>query len=98
MQISNFTDAIHVAGCHHSHMNAMTGCAHPHVIYSLWHIPTSTLLVSTDMAREVERRIELVTSRGLILDELMLHIEQAGSLIGKQHLGSCMMVALHTPE
>jgi|GEM_PF-2783619 len=79
-------------------MNARTSDAHHQAIYSLWHIPTSTLLVETNVASEVERRIEMVTTHGIAMDELLLNVEQDGLLVGKQHMGSSMLVALHTPE
>ena len=97
-EISNFTDASSLFGRHHRNMKATMRCASHNPTFTLWHIPTSTLLVRTDVATEVEQRINLVTSTGVVMDELMLNVEQAGVLVGRQHLGSCMLVALHTHE
>ena len=74
------------------------GCDCHNQTFTLWHIPSSTLLVRTDVATEVEQRINLATSTGIVIDELMLSVEKTGSLVGKQHLGSGMLVALHIPE
>jgi cytochrome c-type biogenesis protein CcmH/NrfF len=76
-------------------MKATMSCDCHNATFSLWHIPTSTLLVSTNVVTEVERRIDQATSSGIVVDELMLNVEQAGSLVGTQHLGSHMLIALH---
>jgi hypothetical protein len=94
--ISKITDAVRIMSRHDDGMKATMSCAGHNTTFSLWHIPTSTLLVSTNVATEVERRIDLATSSGIVMDELMLNVEQAGSLIGKQHLGSYMLTVLHT--
>jgi hypothetical protein len=94
-EISKITDATALLGHHHGDMKATMSCASHNTTFTLWHIPTSTLLVSTNVATEVERRIDLATSSGIVMDELMLNVEQDGSLVGKQHLGPYMLIALH---
>lgn len=79
-------------------MEAMTSPTDKSATYSLWHIPTSTLLVMTCAVAEVMRRIELAVAEGVFLGELMLNVDQDGSLVGKQHLGPCMLDALSLYE
>lgn len=79
-------------------MKATTRCASHNQTFTLWHIPTSTVLVKTDVATEVEQRIISATSTGIVMDELLLDVEQAGALVGQQHLGPCMLAALHMRE
>ena len=79
-------------------MEAMTSPTDNSATYSLWHIPTSTLLVMTNAVAEVMRRIELATTEGVFLAELMLNVDHDGSLVGKQHLGPCMLDALPLHE
>lgn len=67
-------------------------------IFTLWHIPTSTRLVSTNVSNEVMTRIRSVTYNGIVMAELMLDVEHVGDVIGEQHLGTCMLRALHNPE
>ncbi len=93
--ISKITDVITALGRHDGDMKATMSCDSHNATYYLWHIPTSTLLVSTNVATEVERRIDQATSSGIVVDELMLNVEQADSLVGTQHLGSHMLIALH---
>jgi hypothetical protein len=64
--------------------------------FALWHIPSSTLLVTTRMADEVVRRIESVVSDGVVLSELMLNVERGGAVMGDQHIGAQMLIALRT--
>jgi hypothetical protein len=66
--------------------------------FALWHIPSSTLLVTTDTPGEVVRRIEAVLSDGIVLGELMLNVERCGSVVGDQHIGSQMLIALRAAE
>jgi hypothetical protein len=82
-KISNFTDAGESWSCHDNDMEAMTSPTDNSATYSLWHIPTSTLLVMTNAVAEVMRRIELATTEGVFLAELMLNVDQDGSLVGK---------------
>lgn len=78
---------------HHTDMDR-PGMLNHHECFALWHIPSSTLLVRTDMPGEVLERIEVVTSSGLVLDELMLDVERDGALMGTQHLGAGMLAVL----
>lgn len=65
------------------------------LIFTLWHIPTSTMLVTTNVSHEVMNRIRSATFDGITMAELMLNVEQAGDVICEQHLGACMLKALH---
>jgi hypothetical protein len=75
-----------------------TSNPHTSTIFSLWHIPSSTLLVSSEIAGEVVRRIETVLSDGVVLGELMLNVERCGAVVSDQHIGSQVLIALRTPE
>lgn len=77
------------------YMEVMTSPTDSTATYSLWHIPTSTLLVTTHAADEVVRRINLATADGIILSELLLNVEHDGALVGKQHLGLRILDVLH---
>ena len=57
-------------------------------VYSLWHLPSSTLLVTTDQREEVDQRVQLAMTDGIPLDDLMLQVTRTGELIGRQHLGA----------
>lgn len=63
-------------------------------VYSLWHIPSSTLLVSTVCQDEVARRLRGVLFDGCQMEDLMLQITGADELIGCQHLGASIAEAL----
>lgn len=63
-------------------------------VYSLWHIPSSTLLVTTVLRDVVARRVECVLTAGCRMDDLMLQITPEGELIGHQHLGQSISMAL----
>jgi hypothetical protein len=63
-------------------------------VYSLWHIPSSTLLVTTLLRDVVARRIESALTAGFQMDDLMLQITPEGELIGHQHLGQSIAMAL----
>ena len=65
-------------------------------MFALWHIPSSTLLVSTVCVNEVRRRIEALVSDGVVLSELMLNVERCGAVVGDQHIGAHMLIALRT--
>lgn len=79
-------------------MKATMSSDYQNATYSLWHIPTSTLLVTTTVATEVEHRIDMATASGIVMEELMLNVEQAGSLVGAQHVGAYMLTALHNHQ
>jgi hypothetical protein len=63
-------------------------------VYSLWHIPSSTLLVTTLLRDVVARRIESALTAGCLMDDLMLQITPEGELIGYQHLGQSISMVL----
>jgi hypothetical protein len=63
-------------------------------MYSLWHLPSSTLLVTTVHAGEVGQRIEGALADGIPMDDLMLQVTRTGELIGRQHLGARIAEAL----
>jgi hypothetical protein len=65
-------------------------------MFALWHIPSSTLLVTTACVNEVRRRIEALVSDGVVLSELMLNVERCGAVVGDQHIGAQMLIALRT--
>lgn len=65
------------------------------MVYSLWHIPSSTLLVTSLCRHEVEDRVTRAVRDGILLDDLMLQITGEGELIGHQHLGARIPEALH---
>jgi hypothetical protein len=67
---------------------------HRHHQFALWHIPTSTLVLATDLPAEILRRIEKMTSTGLSLDEMMLNVERQGTPLETQYLGSGILAAL----
>jgi hypothetical protein len=75
-----------------------TSSPHTGTIFSLWHIPSSTLLVTSEIVGEVVRRIEAVLSDGVVLGELMLNVERCGAIVGDQHIGSQVLIALRTAE
>lgn len=65
------------------------------MVYSLWHIPSSTLLVSTGERHEVESRIQCVLSNGYAVDDLMLQVTGQDELLGHQHLGGAIGEVIH---
>lgn len=69
-----------------------------HTIYSLWHIPSSTLLVSTGALPEVRSQVQGALSGGCLLEDLMLQITGQDDLIGQQHLGSGISLALRQDD
>lgn len=64
-------------------------------VYALWHIPSSTLLVTTSVQHDVECRVQRALSDGCKLADLMLQITGRDELIGHQHLGDHIAEALH---
>ena len=72
-------------------------CAGTGTTFALWHIPSSTLLVTTTTPGEVVHRIESVVARGIAISELMLNVEHAGAAVVDQHLGSHMLTVLRAP-
>jgi hypothetical protein len=67
-------------------------------VYSLWHIPSSTLLVTTLLRDEVVRRVRSALFNGWKMEELMLQVTGENELIGCQHLGTSIVEALHLDE
>jgi hypothetical protein len=56
--------------------------------YALWHIPSSTLLVTTVYRDEIVRRVQRVITDGIDVEDLMLQITPKDELIGHQLLGA----------
>lgn len=56
--------------------------------YALWHIPSSTLLVTTVFRDEIARRVERILTDGVAVEDLMLQITPKDELIGHQLLGT----------
>jgi hypothetical protein len=63
--------------------------------FALWHIPSSTLLVTTTTPGDVVRRIESVVAEGIGITELMLNVEHGNTVAVDQHLGTQMLRVLH---
>ena len=63
--------------------------------FALWHIPSSTLLVTTTAPSDVVRRIESVVAEGIRMTELMLNVEHGNTVMADQHLGTHMLRVLH---
>lgn len=57
-------------------------------MYSLWHLPSSTLLLTTAHPDEVGRRVRHALADGIVIDDMMLQVVQTGELVGHQHLGA----------
>lgn len=55
--------------------------------YALWHIPSSSLLLTSSSRDAVARRLRLVLENGVALEDLMLQVTRPGSLLGVQFLG-----------
>lgn len=55
--------------------------------YSLWHIPSSTLLVLSAELGEVACQIRAALAHGCTLQEMMLEVTSEDDLIGEQHVG-----------
>lgn len=74
-----------------------TGCNTPawNFVYSLWHLPSSALLVTTFLRNEVEDWLTSAVHDGILLDDLMLQVTGEGELIGDQHIGERIFEALH---
>lgn len=63
-------------------------------IYALWHIPSSTLLITTADREEAHRRLDRAVADGIAVEDLMLQVTDKGELIGRQHLGARIQDAL----
>jgi hypothetical protein len=57
-------------------------------MYSLWHLPSSTLLVTTAQPDEVGRRVRHALADGIAIDDMMLQVVRPDELVGRQHLGA----------
>jgi hypothetical protein len=57
-------------------------------VFALWHIPSSTLMLTTPSQDEVVRHVRCAVVDGCQMDDLMLQITLKGELIGCQHLGA----------
>jgi hypothetical protein len=66
-------------------------------IYALWHIPSSTLLISSTERHEVESQIRSVLANGCQMEDLMLQVTGKEDLIGRQHLGALIGEVLQLP-
>jgi hypothetical protein len=56
--------------------------------YALWHIPSSTLLMTTVFRDEIARRVQRIITDGVAVEDLMLQITPKDELIGHQLLGA----------
>lgn len=75
-------------------MNVAQGSTGWNQVYSLWHIPSSTLLVTTLLREVVARRVRCALMDGCLMDDLMLQVTGEGELIGAQHLGDNIVAVL----
>lgn len=57
-------------------------------MYSLWHLPSSTLLATSIDPDEVGRRARHALANGIAIDDMMLQVVRSGELVGRQHLGA----------
>jgi hypothetical protein len=62
--------------------------------YSLWHIPSSSLLVLSAELRDVACRIRAALAHGCTLQDMLLEVTGEGDLIGVQHVGSDIATVL----
>lgn len=62
--------------------------------YSLWHIPSSTLLVLSAEVQDVACRIRAAIAHGCALKDMMLEVSGEGDLIGMQHVGPDIIAVL----
>lgn len=60
---------------------------HSSATYALWHIPSSSLLLSSTSRDAVALRLRLALADGVPLEDLMLQVTRPGSLVGRQFLG-----------
>jgi hypothetical protein len=67
-------------------------------MYSLWHIPSSTLLVASTLRDEVEQFVDRVLGDGCHIEDLMLQVVNDDELIGDQYLGPGINDALRTDD
>lgn len=67
--------------------------------YTLWDIPSSTLLLDTDIREEISTATEaFVRENGIdVLDELLLGVERKGSKLPVNHTGTEILTALNAP-
>lgn len=93
VNFSNFADAAARPFRHTDRMEASLS-THHHDQFALWHIPTSTLLLASDLPAEILGRIENMIATGCELDEMMLNIERHGSSLDAQFLGRGILAAL----
>jgi hypothetical protein len=64
-------------------------------MYSLWHIPSSTLLVTSCLRDEVEHVVDGALNDGLPIEDLMLQVApHCDELLGQQYLGAGITDAL----
>lgn len=66
--------------------------------YALWHIPGSTLLLTSTSRDAVFRCLQTVLTDGISLDDLMLQVTRPGSLLGRQYLGQHITEAMGLPD
>lgn len=66
--------------------------------YTLWHIPSSTLLLTSSSREAVLRGLLGALADGIALDDLMLQVTRPGSLVGRQYLGRHIAEAMILPD
>lgn len=62
--------------------------------YTLWHIPSSTLLVMSGLREEISDCLRGAMGEGCSLADFMLQITGSGELVGRQVLGLQIMDAI----
>lgn len=67
-------------------------------VYTLWHIPSSTLLLTTSLRDAVMQQVRCALGGGCQIDDLMLQVTGEGELIGMQHLGASIVDALRMDD
>lgn len=60
----------------------------------LWHIPSSTRLISTERKHEVRQLVTNLLTDGIPICHLMLQVEHAGGVLGGQWTGEHVQTAL----
>lgn len=71
---------------------------HGGATYALWHIPSSSLLLTSSSRDAVARRLRLALDDGVALDDLMLQVTRPGSLLGRQFLGHHIAEAMDVAD
>lgn len=73
-----------------------TTVPHQMIVMSLWHIPTSSLLLQTGQVDEMQQHVDGVRTTGIDIRELMLHVEYPSPGAGhvEQFFGDGMLSQL----